>query len=295
MSGTRRLPNPRATVPTVDMSAPESEERPTERALDRERRTSSGTRPIVRLPPTAPGKRPTIVRTPPVARKPQPPPLPRTRAAGHHAGTSVSASAELHSPPPSSKGAPTSFASLPKVLVVDLERASSAPSGTSAPAALAPQVVRREPLLEETAPRAAAKAPPKSRSALATGSRIVVLCLLCTAVATAWILVRRQTAGSLRLAGPVPDHQALHALAPAPPSTTPVPEVPASAAPADVDGLVRPTGATGRRIFVDGATVGQTPSPVKVRCGVHTIRIGSAGRPQTVDVPCGGEIEIAGR
>jgi serine/threonine-protein kinase len=48
----------------------------------------------------------------------------------------------------------------------------------------------------------------------------------------------------------------------------------------------------GRRIFVDHRSVGQTPAAVLVKCGVHEIKIGSSGRPSTIDIPCGGEIAL---
>jgi serine/threonine-protein kinase len=61
-------------------------------------------------------------------------------------------------------------------------------------------------------------------------------------------------------------------------------------------GRVKTTGtAPGRRIFVDDRTVGQTPESVVVKCGAHTIRVGSAGERQLVDVPCGGEIAVGDR
>ncbi len=48
----------------------------------------------------------------------------------------------------------------------------------------------------------------------------------------------------------------------------------------------------GHRIFVDGHVVGQTPETVRVRCGPHVVRLGSSGKDQPVDVPCGGEVSI---
>jgi serine/threonine protein kinase len=41
------------------------------------------------------------------------------------------------------------------------------------------------------------------------------------------------------------------------------------------------------RIFVDDRVVGETPSTVTVACGKHTVKIGSSGKPQDVDIPCG--------
>ena len=61
-------------------------------------------------------------------------------------------------------------------------------------------------------------------------------------------------------------------------------------------GRVRTAGAvSGRRIFVDGRTVGQTPESVVVKCGVQRIKLGSSGFARSVDVPCGGEITVSDR
>ncbi len=48
----------------------------------------------------------------------------------------------------------------------------------------------------------------------------------------------------------------------------------------------------GRRIFVDGKVVGEGPGPLTVPCGSHAIKVGSAGKTQQIDVPCGGEITL---
>ncbi len=88
----------------------------------------------------------------------------------------------------------------------------------------------------------------------------------------------------------------------APPAQPPPGAAPRAASPApsiDVPagmGRVKTEGSTsGRRIFVDRRTVGQTPETVVVECGVRRIRIGSAGKTMSVDVPCGGEIEVRDR
>ncbi|MBX3230895.1 MAG: protein kinase [Labilithrix sp.] len=58
-------------------------------------------------------------------------------------------------------------------------------------------------------------------------------------------------------------------------------------------GIVRTTGAApGRRIFVDEKVAGQTPESITVKCGAHAVRLGSTGKAQDVDVPCGGEIVV---
>ena len=51
----------------------------------------------------------------------------------------------------------------------------------------------------------------------------------------------------------------------------------------------------GHRIFVDGAVVGETPAVVPVACGKHTVKIGSAGKLQDVDVACGQRINVSDR
>jgi hypothetical protein len=50
--------------------------------------------------------------------------------------------------------------------------------------------------------------------------------------------------------------------------------------------------ASGHRLFVDGRVVGGAGQPVRTRCGVHVVKVGSAGRPQVVDIPCGGWVHV---
>jgi hypothetical protein len=52
---------------------------------------------------------------------------------------------------------------------------------------------------------------------------------------------------------------------------------------------------SGRRIFIGGRAVGQTPGSVLVKCGNARVKIGSAGHTHTVDVPCGAEISLGAR
>jgi serine/threonine-protein kinase len=83
---------------------------------------------------------------------------------------------------------------------------------------------------------------------------------------------------------------------PAPPSASPQPSTPSSppppAVPEGMGMLVTTDAARGRRIFVDEKVVGQTPQSVAVPCGKHTVRLGSAGKPQSIEVPCAGEIVV---
>jgi serine/threonine-protein kinase len=90
----------------------------------------------------------------------------------------------------------------------------------------------------------------------------------------------------------------------APPAPTTVASAPATTEHADESGgalaedmgRIRTTGAiSGRRIFVDDKTLGQTPASVVVHCGRHTVRLGSAGKSTTLDVPCRGEVTFTGR
>jgi serine/threonine protein kinase len=81
------------------------------------------------------------------------------------------------------------------------------------------------------------------------------------------------------------------------PSPTPTASATASApAPEDIPGnmgqIQPPASAAGHRIFFDGRVVGEGATPIRVPCGMHSVRIGSAGRLQYVDVPCGQSIAV---
>jgi hypothetical protein len=49
---------------------------------------------------------------------------------------------------------------------------------------------------------------------------------------------------------------------------------------------------SGHRIFVDGRVAGETPGTIRVPCGPRAVKIGSGGKVQTVDVPCGARVEL---
>jgi hypothetical protein len=53
-----------------------------------------------------------------------------------------------------------------------------------------------------------------------------------------------------------------------------------------------PSSVNGHRIFVDGRVVGESLRTLRLACGSHTVRIGSAGTNQQVVVPCGGQIAL---
>jgi hypothetical protein len=48
----------------------------------------------------------------------------------------------------------------------------------------------------------------------------------------------------------------------------------------------------GHRIYVDDRVAGNTPDPIEVRCGHHTVRVGSAGTVREVVIPCGGSLLV---
>lgn len=62
--------------------------------------------------------------------------------------------------------------------------------------------------------------------------------------------------------------------------------------PDDMGLLETPNGMANHRVFVDGLVRGSGGVVVRLRCGRHEIRLGSAGRLQGVDVPCGGRIRV---
>jgi serine/threonine-protein kinase len=88
------------------------------------------------------------------------------------------------------------------------------------------------------------------------------------------------------------------AIMPANPGASAPPSAAAGPAevPTDVSGgmgIIRTTGApASHRVFIDERVVGQTPDPISIRCGPHTIRIGSSGQRRTIEVPCGGEVAV---
>jgi hypothetical protein len=76
------------------------------------------------------------------------------------------------------------------------------------------------------------------------------------------------------------------------------PNAPADAAiesGSDREGIVElPRAAYGHRVFVDGKLVGDAmTTSLTLACGRHVVKIGSAGRDQEIDVPCGGRVPIA--
>jgi hypothetical protein len=54
-----------------------------------------------------------------------------------------------------------------------------------------------------------------------------------------------------------------------------------------------PSRASGHRVYVDGRRVQVDETALlRLRCGAHTIQIGSQGTPQPIDLRCGGELQL---
>lgn len=73
----------------------------------------------------------------------------------------------------------------------------------------------------------------------------------------------------------------------APPIAVAPPLVPGAS-----QGVIKTRWNTGHRLFVDGVVVGETPAQVLVTCGEHVVKVGSAGREQTLDVACGSTVTV---
>jgi hypothetical protein len=77
---------------------------------------------------------------------------------------------------------------------------------------------------------------------------------------------------------------------PAPPDTEASVAAPAPAS--TLGDLVAREEAAGHRIFVDGRVVGQAPGTFRLSCGAHTVKVGSEGILRSVNVPCGGSLNL---
>lgn len=85
-----------------------------------------------------------------------------------------------------------------------------------------------------------------------------------------------------------------------PPTHEPEPVVSASAKvtlvkppPTKTTGVVKAKkSGWGHRIYIDGQVAGQGGKDITWQCGSHRIKVGSAGKENTVDIPCGGTVEV---
>ncbi|AKV03735.1 hypothetical protein AKJ09_10398 [Labilithrix luteola] len=74
--------------------------------------------------------------------------------------------------------------------------------------------------------------------------------------------------------------------------TVAVDALPKASIPPDMTLLTLPPYATGHRVFLDKALLQKASSPIRLKCGEHTIKIGSSGKPRRVDLPCGREFTL---
>jgi serine/threonine-protein kinase len=151
---------------------------------------------------------------------------------------------------------------------------------------------------------------PAARTPSRTIAGIVTLAAAVLAAGIAIpLVIPRAAAHAARRTTPAPEAEptaaAIAPPAPAPagePSAAPSEESPSEEAseetpapdpiPPNVGELQMPASADGHRIFVDGRTVSEGTAPVRIHCGPHEIRIGSAGRLQNVNVPCGSPLAL---
>jgi hypothetical protein len=180
----------------------------------------------------------------------------------------------------------------------------ASPVPAESPAA-APAEVPQQPV-----PSAASGPPPARAPAGAKGGgRLVTGLALLAAGVLVVVFVTRQATPTVELppAPVMPVPAAIDAAAPAAAEPAVAPEAPAkketkaAAEKGDDDPqmgtVVLPARAAGHRIFVDGrrAKTEETSDgiePLHLRCGSHVIQIGSGGTPETIDLPCRGEVQI---
>jgi serine/threonine protein kinase len=192
-------------------------------------------------------------------------------------GPTVTVSASAAARPPSAVSPPVTAASVTAAREVTAPTAAVAATpatGTTTPQTLAPQT-----LAPQTGSAATAKGTASPTS-------------IASAVATS--AAAPSTAGTSAAATPAASASAAAAVAPGTADTAaPAGAVPITPMTSSTMGDVKPpAAAAGHRIFVDGKVAGNGTETIHVRCGVHTIKVGSSGMAQSVDVPCGGEIAL---
>jgi hypothetical protein len=218
---------------------------------------------------------------------------------------------------------PMSTAAAAKSITAPLEHTlTPAPEGTIGVTEIAPEFVEAvEHVRSKPAPEEAVEVPKAGKS----GARIAALILVLAGLAIGVVLWL-----SGALSGTSAPVAARSSASPSPSPTSPtsgtgVDAMPASAAssasasppavsaqrdaseapdgsaapaatlipiPGPTQGLLKSRGPAGHRIFVDGVVVGETPGQVLVTCGSHVVKLGSAGREQTIDFPCADSVVV---
>ena len=199
-----------------------------------------------------------------------------------------------------------------------VDPASGPAKQDASPKAAAAAPAEQPPARTGKPPAPAAAAPPKAPAHADDGAgtpwpaRIVLAAALVATAFAIGVIVRRSAPRAevtpAASSPPAPsvdaalsaDSESKEALAPAgkPPET-------ATDKARDDDQMgtvVLPARAAGHRIFVDGRRakmdVDETSersdgiAPLRLRCGPHTIQIGSGGTQEAIDIPCGGRVQL---
>ena len=171
--------------------------------------------------------------------------------------------------------------------------------------AAAPEQVPERPPLSATA--GGARSAPASSSG--RGGRLATGAALLAAGVLVVVLVARTSAPTVELppAPAIPAAPSIDATTPVAAEPPQAPEAPArketkavnekDADDPQMGTVVLPARAAGHRIFVDGRRAkteesGDGLEPLRLRCGSHVIQIGSGGTPETIELPCRGEVQI---
>jgi len=179
----------------------------------------------------------------------------------------------------------------------------ASPGAAETPAA-APADVPRQPVSSAAAGEQPARAPAGAKG---SGRLVTGMALLAAGVLVV-VFVTRKGPPTVELppAPVMPTTAPIDATAPVAAEPAVAPDAPAeketkAAAEKNDDPqigtVVLPARAAGHRIFVDGrrAKTEETSDgiePLHLRCGSHVIQIGSGGTPETIDLPCRGEVQI---
>ena len=95
----------------------------------------------------------------------------------------------------------------------------------------------------------------------------------------------------------LPDPAAMHTSAVTPqkqadPASTTIATTIATTLAPTTGTIVSPKWAAKRRVFVDGKELGRS-GELEAACGLHVVKIGVAGKPRKVTVPCGGKVNVS--
>jgi serine/threonine-protein kinase len=131
---------------------------------------------------------------------------------------------------------------------------------------------------------------PSPRAALIAGITVPVLLTLVVLLASRTQRVAEAAVFSATAAMVAVEPDEVRSAAAAPTEDTP-----SNAAPPTHGTIITDTASHDHRIYVDGQVAGESGEPIDVRCGRHIVRYGSKGRPQVIDVPCGGEYVLSPR